>query len=215
MLAWAIAPTLGQTNLMITSFSTAGSLVYTNVLPGHHYALQQTDELAVGWTNALPPLADIQTTGRTMTISVPVIAAQQFYRIADLGSCCSNTGGDSFSNPVYLGQAFADAAGGSFYRSGCGNAWFSALALDHPAINGGFLNAVMTLTSASGTDYDLYVYTSAGTLYRYSATRGLDRVSISIEDNPSIDDSRTWIIEVRRYLAYPCSDWQLTVSMGG
>ncbi len=214
LLVWATVFVHAQSNLTITNFTPDGWLVFTGVLPGHHYALQQAGDLCTGWSNSLPPLADIQATGSTMTLTVPMAAPQQFYRIEDLGSCCTNPGGDAFGNAVFVGLGFADGGGTVFYRYGCGEAWFSVTALDGPAI-GGFLNTTITLTSPTGADYDLYVYTSAGSVYRYSATRGLDRVIISIEDNPTVDQSRTWFIRVLPYLAYPCSDWQLQVLLGG
>ena len=46
MLIWTTVPALAQTTLTITSLSLAGSLAFINVLPGHHYALQQAGDLS-------------------------------------------------------------------------------------------------------------------------------------------------------------------------
>ena len=46
MLIWTTVPALAQTTLTITSLSLAGSLAFTNVFPGHHYALQQAGDLS-------------------------------------------------------------------------------------------------------------------------------------------------------------------------
>ena len=101
MLIWTTVPALAQTTLTITSLSLAGSLAFTNVFPGHHYALQQAGDLSAAWTNALPALSDIQATDSTMTVSVPTNAQQRWYRIEDLGLCCANTGGADYDLYVY------------------------------------------------------------------------------------------------------------------
>lgn len=79
-----------------------------------------------------------------------------------------------------------------------------------------YLSARITLQSAPGTDFDLYVYcvSCGGTLAGSSLSgNGTDSVVVRAEDtNAATDNSFDVIIEVRHFSSTVCADWTLTVT---
>ena len=204
-----------QTAPRITLFQKTGQLTWTNVIPGHYYAVQAKPSASQTWTNLSGGLDNIQASGTTMTVTVPVGASTMFYTVVDRGSCCLNNGGTTLANAAVLGSVCGDTGGATYAINGCGNAWYRIHVneCDSNILNPVNLRLRTTLQPPSGTDYDLYVYRPDATLLG-SSTNGIgvpDSLLITQADNPSGNDSFDVIIEVRRHLAYPCSTWSLTV----
>jgi hypothetical protein len=80
------------------------------------------------------------------------------------------------------------------------------------------LSATITLTSPAGADYDLYVYcvSCGGTLAGQSIVGGLtghtDTVRVRMDDDPSVDDTADFIVEVRHYESNRCAYWDLDIT---
>jgi hypothetical protein len=81
-----------------------------------------------------------------------------------------------------------------------------------------YLSATITLTSPAGADYDLYVYcvSCGGTLAGQSIVGGLtghtDTVRVRMDDDPSVDDTADFIVEVRHYESNRCAYWDLDIT---
>jgi hypothetical protein len=204
-----------QTAPRITTFQKTGRLVWTNVIPGHYYAVQAKGSLSQTWTNLGGGLDNIQASNTTMSVTVPVGASQMFFTVQDRGSCCQNFGGVSLLTAVNLGTICGDQDAGVLSSSGCGDGWFRAHISE--CFSGfGFpdIRVRVTLQSPPGTDYDLYLYGTDGTLIgsSTSGTGVTDSIAVAHTDNFGADDSFDIIIEVRRYSAFPCTNWSLQVS---
>ena len=80
-----------------------------------------------------------------------------------------------------------------------------------------YLSATITLTSASGSDFDLYVWCQNcnGTYVDSSTVRGLtghqDVVQVRRDDQLGVDDTFDVVVEVRHYASDRCADWELNV----
>jgi hypothetical protein len=201
-----------QTEPRILAFDKSGALVWTNVIPGHYYSVQSKPALNGVWTNVSGKLDNLQATGATMIVSVPVQSVQAFYTVVDRGSCCQNTGGPSLGTATDLGNICGDQSGSTLSVSGCGNGWFKIRIRECNGLLSLDLAAKISLQSPAGADYDLYVYRDGIPTRGSTSGPGLEEVSTSQTDTTG-DNSYDLIIEVRRIDAYPCTNWTLHVDV--
>ena len=207
-----------QTNTRITSFTPDGKLAWTNALTDHNYRIQSTRSLAQPWTNFGTSL---QGTGATMRVTVTLTNNPVFYRIADLGSCCTNNGGTNLASAFNLGTACADLVSSTTWTStGCGNAWFRfrATNCDHSLarlLDPSDRPVLCVLTSPPGSDYDLYIYATDGSQLASSThPSGPDTIGFSLVATQG-DASVDRVVEVRKHSgAAGCSNWTLTTKLG-
>lgn len=76
-----------------------------------------------------------------------------------------------------------------------------------------YLSSTITLTSAAGTDFDLYVYCESctGNLAGSSRSTGVDTVNVRRNDSWGNDDSFDVYVEVRHFSSSVCGYWTLTI----
>ena len=213
-------PTWGQAPTRISALTPNGILVWTNTQADRVYRIQTATPPGQSWTNlgnAVPG------TGAVMQATVPVTNAAALFRIADIGTCCTNSGGTNFGSSVSLGTYCADSAvANSVNLSGCGNGWFRIRANEcNPSLSatGNNLKVSVTLASPLGVDYDLYLYNSNGTPSYASTQSGtnLEVISWTVTDPPfsNSDESFDFMIEVRRFSGVNCAAWTLSATLGG
>ncbi|MEZ4458942.1 MAG: MopE-related protein [bacterium] len=77
-----------------------------------------------------------------------------------------------------------------------------------------YLSATISLTSAPGTDYDLYVYCEScgGSLAGSSTTTGLDTVRVRRNDSFASGDNFAVLVEVRHKSSTVCGYWTLNIA---
>lgn len=201
-----------QTEPRILAFDKSGTLLWTNVVPGHYYSVQSKPTLSQVWTNLSGGLDDLQATGATMIVKVPLQTVQAFYAVVDRGSCCQNTGGASLGTATDLGSICGDQSGTNFTVSGCGNGWFKIRIRECNGLGHIDLAANISLQSPAGTRYDLYVYRDGSPFQGGTIGPGLQEVRTSQSDTAG-DNSYDLIIEVRRIDAYPCANWTLQAAV--
>src|ERR1044071_945162 len=101
----AVFSVRAQPRPTISSFNRSGVLVWTNITPGHYYAVETNSTLTGPWNIYAD---NLQATSSTATITVPVDSTRGFYRIVDRGVCCSNTGGSTADSAVLIGSYCGD-----------------------------------------------------------------------------------------------------------
>jgi hypothetical protein len=95
---------------------------------------------------------------------------------------------------------------------------FDTFILTEDSTSSIYLSATISLTSAAGTDFDLFVYCVAcgGTLAGSSTLGGLtghtDTVQVRTNDDLGPDDDKQIVIEVRHWASNVCAPWSLTVN---
>jgi len=227
LMLWAIslagllsqpAPAQAQAPTRISSFAPNGTMVWTNAQGDRVYRIQTTTKPGQSWTNLG---SDVQGTGTVMQVTVPMTNALAFFRIADMGTCCTNNGGTNFSSAVSLGAYCADGLANQVSVSGCGNAWYRVRANEcNTSLGpGNDLKVNVTLTVPAGMDYDLYLYNSSGT-QTYGSFQGVntpEAISFTVADPAftTSNESFDFGIEVRRYSGLNCAAWTLTATLGG
>jgi len=126
------------------------------------------------------------------------------------------------SNPAcstaqYQGSVSGDTPSTALSITGNGEQWFSVrIREDNSSIlTYPYLSALISLTSASGTDYDLFVYcnTCSGNLAGSSqlGNGAVDKVSVRKNDMLFIDDTYDILIEIRFISGTSAANWTLGV----
>ena len=203
--------TLAQTNPFILSFQRNGALTWTNVLPGYSYGVQHASVLQTGAWRFTGGFTNIEPTGSTMTVQVPIVGTQGFYQVVNNGSCCTNTGGSNFITAINLGSLCGDTAGNPIVRTSCGTGWFRVTVSECSTGGSIDLRARILLTSPPGGNYDLFLYRPNATLL-VSSTHGssVDAVCV-LRDDVSNDQTFEFFIEVRRSEYFGCGSWTMEV----
>jgi hypothetical protein len=122
---------------------------------------------------------------------------------AYVGSKCGDTHCGFFC-PSASWQTFAT-------KSGRTSVWYRARANECSSCPAS-IQARITLSPPSGTDYDLYVYSACGTEIGRSINAGsaTDQVTVSMSDDGFVDDTYYYWVEVRHYSGASCSSWNLS-----
>lgn len=112
-----------------------------------------------------------------------------------------------------LGFVNGDSASTPISRTGSGEAHFTIAVRETVSGGGGDLRAVVTLTSATGTNYDLDVRCSScgATAVSSNSATGVDTVTVERNDAMGLS-TYDLIISVRWTAMTACGDWTLTVA---
>jgi len=222
-----VLPARGQQQPRLTQIDRDGRVTWTSESAAS-YQLQKTAQLGVGaWTNVGQPM--IGTGAALSIVDSNRTTAQAFYRIVATNSApCTNTGGATCAQALFLGTFSGDSATMSGFqcnnhpcypgptRSGCGSAWFRVLLSEDSSCDA-FLRIYVRLEVPAGADYDLYLYrNSCGPVAAASSTGGAgqtENLTHTINDDFGGDDSTNLYIEVRARNSVP-GTWTLRMSGG-
>lgn len=115
---------------------------------------------------------------------------------------------------IFLGSVRGDTSSDLLFDSWYDEEWIRVRVLEDSSASI-YLSATVSLVSAAGTDFDLYVYCEScgGTLAGSSISTGAtDTVRVRRNDSFISSDSFDILIEVRHASSSVCGDWELTVS---
>jgi len=117
----------------------------------------------------------------------------------------------------YLGSMSGDTGAAVFTDSRTDEEWdrFTLTENNSSIFESVYLSATVTLQSAPGTDFDLYVYCNNCSGAVVSSTNGagqVDTVSVRTNDDSFQTDDMDVVVEVRHFNSSVCAVWTLTVT---
>lgn len=202
---WCALPLRAQ-QAAVLSVDAAGTVRWSNCVPGHAYTIRVAAAVTGGWSLAA---SNIRPTNGLWSAGIGATGSlSRFVSVVDTGRYVH------IAAPVNIGSVSGDSGALQIVRTGTGDGFFQFTVSENDNGVGSVpLSFLVTLSSPPGADYDLYLY-YLGSVVDQSTQAGttLDSIYESFSDTFGADDTRSYIIEVRRFTGTSFAPWTLTIS---
>jgi len=189
---------------VITEIRLDGTIVWTNLIPGHGYTIEQTPDLSEPWTDIV---VDVVPTTMTASAEVPMTnQGAMFYRPVDNGVYRHSIG-----SSVYIGSVSGDTGADVVTDTWFGDEFYN-LTVTEDNSSTIYLSVEVRLQPPPQMDYDLYLYDEGFALIAESSTNGPgqpESAKVKWDDTAIFDDSTSIYIEIRRRSGVLFDKWTL------